>query len=522
MASAKAQADQPAATNRPSIPMNSATQLGGSTPPSSTRPISVPTSISLQSPAFSSQNGAAPHFSQFSASTTEILERLRANAGNAAGTPAFEAKKAEVLQSYVTSDKLPTPPPIANSGRRGGRSGVRATPSALKTEISGATPSPTTAATPSSARGSGRGRGRGRGGSRGGKRKRADSMESDNDSDISSSYTPLPTRTKSGRSVNKPVTFVPTLPEPAPGVKRRRSTKTILLAQCKVCHRGTDPGNNRIVFCDVCSTAYHQYCHNPPIENEVVTVLEKEWLCGPCERSKRSVIEGTQGLTTGEGLTIEQKRAYLSTLPQARLIPLLLHATIRHPELPIFPPNVRDLLPENIPMTISQPAVLSTRQPQLASTAQQVTSPPNGINSTTGTPRSQHITTDSSDMDPAEAQLLGEIRRSHQHSTFTTNPSSNPPNSQPQSKPNTTNTINNNNNITNTNIQPPALDTLDTYSDGYDTDPPAHYPKAGNGLARTLRPESEDLQWLVDDNFEVFSHGWRGDGTGVGADSTVL
>lgn len=57
--------------------------------------------------------------------------------------------------------------------------------------------------------------------------------------------------------------------------------------------------------------------------------------------------------------------------------------------------------------------------------------------------------------------------------------------------------------------------------DGYDTDPPAHYPKAGHGLARTLRPESEDLNWLVDDNFEVFSHGWKGDGTGMGADGTL-
>lgn len=57
--------------------------------------------------------------------------------------------------------------------------------------------------------------------------------------------------------------------------------------------------------------------------------------------------------------------------------------------------------------------------------------------------------------------------------------------------------------------------------DGYDTDPPAHYPKAGQGLARTLRPESEDLNWLVDDNFEVFSHSWKGDGTGVGADGTL-
>jgi len=108
--------------------------------------------------------------------------------------------------------------------------------------------------------------------------------------------------------VNKPVAFVPTIPEPTTSVKRRRSTKTILAAQCKICHRGTDPSNNRIVFCDVCTTAYHQYCHDPPIDNEVVNVLEKEWLCGPCERSKQSVIEGTDGLVAAEGLSIDQVR----------------------------------------------------------------------------------------------------------------------------------------------------------------------------------------------------------------------
>jgi hypothetical protein len=128
------------------------------------------------------------------------------------------------------------------------------------------------------------------------------------DSDISSSYTPLPTRTKSGRNVHKPVAFVPTIPEPTPGVKRRRSTKTILAAQCKTCHRGTETGNNRIVFCDICSTPYHQYCHNPPIDEDVVTVLEKEWLCGPCQRSKQTVVEGTEDLVSGEALSIEEVR----------------------------------------------------------------------------------------------------------------------------------------------------------------------------------------------------------------------
>ncbi|KAF2191347.1 hypothetical protein K469DRAFT_622924 [Zopfia rhizophila CBS 207.26] len=501
-------------TNRLLNPVNNTTpnlSASNPTPQSSTQPSTVPPSAatrpwSSQSPIFANNN-TAPNFPQFSASTEEILKRVSANASHAAGTAAFEAKKAEILQTFMTSDKLPTPPPIPNSGRRGGRGGGRVgTPSQLKSEVSGIGGTPGASSTPGSGRGSGRGRGRGRGGGKGGKRKRAESVESENDSDISSSYTPLPTRTKSGRNVNKPIAFVPTLPEPAAGVKRRRSTKVrIEAAQCKICHRGTDPGNNRIVFCDVCNTAYHQYCHDPPIDNEVVNVLEKEWLCGPCERSKQSVVEGMDGLTAGDGLSIEEKRAYLSTLSQVRLISLLLHSTIRHPELPIFPPNVRDLVPDSITNTTAQPPT-SNPPPQPPtpqnSRPQHVPSPTNGMGSTGGTPRSQHIATDSSEMDPAEAQLLGEIRSSHQ--THLTSP--------PQTHSYTTSSPKP--------VAPaPSEQQIGQYDDGYDTDPPAHYPKAGHGLARTMRPESEDLQWLVDDNFEVFSHEWKGDGTGVGADA---
>ncbi|KAH9877588.1 hypothetical protein IAQ61_002955 [Plenodomus lingam] len=203
------------------------------TPPTTTPP--VPTSASTAAASGSS-------FPQFSASTAAILERLQGNGGHASRHAALEAKRAEILQKYVTSDKLPTPPPMPTTGRRG-RGGRVGTPSGLKTE---------------------------------------ESDHDDDDSDMSSSHTPLPTRTKSGRSIHKPVVFVPTIPEPAQGVKRRRSTKTMLAAKCKTCHRETDPSNNRIVFCDACSTAYHQYCHTPPIDNEVVTVLEKEWLCSTC------------------------------------------------------------------------------------------------------------------------------------------------------------------------------------------------------------------------------------------------
>ncbi|KAH6872399.1 hypothetical protein BKA58DRAFT_144888 [Alternaria rosae] len=454
----------------------------------------TPTAWSSQMSTFPTNSGAAggPNFAQYSASTAAILERLQGKNGHAAGSAAFEAKRAEILQSYVTSDKLPTPPPAASTGRRG-RGGRVSTPSGLKTEV-GASPSG-----PSSGRGSGRGRGRARGrgrggrGGRGGKRKRSESDEESNndndDSDVSDSYTPLPTQTKSGRSVNKPVTFVPVIPEPAKGVKRRKSTKTLLAAKCKTCHRETDPSNNRIVFCDACSTAYHQYCHNPPIDNEVVTVLEKEWLCGPCIRAKQTVVEGAQDLIAAEDLTIDEKRAYFNTLPQHQLVGLLLTATIRHPELPIFPPNVKSLIPETaaIKSETPQQQPLTTQhytnyQPPPSFNLGQISSTPNGHATTSHTP--QFSSHSHSEMDAAEAQLLGES--SHQPRT--------------------------------------TIDLAGNQyeeDDGYDTDPPAHYPKAGNGLARTLRPESEDLNWLVDDNFEVFSHSYQGDGTGLGADGTL-
>jgi hypothetical protein len=58
------------------------------------------------------------------------------------------------------------------------------------------------------------------------------------------------------------------------------------------------------------------------------------------------------------------------------------------------------------------------------------------------------------------------------------------------------------NNMGNTSQEPQPLP--ENHYDGYETDPPAHYPKPGNGLARTLPPETEDMPWLLDDNFDVF------------------
>lgn len=197
-----------------------------------------------------------------------------------------------------------------------------------------------------------------------------------------------------------------------------------------------------------------------------------------------------------------QKRAYFSTLPQQQLVGLLLTATIRHPELPVFPPNVRNLI-SDASKTKAQPdnqeQQQQQQQPEQKQQQEQETPPapqtntqyqtvpaipqPSTTSSANGDtlPFSSHA---QSELGSAETPMFGES--SHQSRT----------------------------------TMDLAGNQYDE-DDGYDTDPPAHYPKAGNGLARTLRPESEDLNWLVDDNFEVFSHGWKGDGTGMGADGSL-
>lgn len=138
----------------------------------STTPMPAASSSQMASSPANAGTTVGPSFPQYSASTAAILERLQGKSSHAAGSAAFEAKRAEILQSYVTSDKLPTPPPAMAAGRKG-RGGKVNTPSGLKTEV-GASPTPT-----SSGRASNKGRGRGRGGrgGRGGKRKRSDSDE---------------------------------------------------------------------------------------------------------------------------------------------------------------------------------------------------------------------------------------------------------------------------------------------------------------------------------------------------------
>ncbi|TKA72383.1 hypothetical protein B0A49_03420 [Cryomyces minteri] len=446
-------------------------------------------------PKLPNPNGNSFAVPQFSASTEEILKRVNANATANAGTQGWEAAREQVLKSMRTSNSMPTPPPIPSTSKRGRGGSKLASPAAPAPAAVAAataaveadpavtanmTPAPAIARTTGSVRGRGSGRGRGRGGGRGGKRKRAESADSDNDSDISSSYTPLPTKTKSGRNVTKPTTFTPPLPSPSSAPKKRRpyNKRNIEATVCKTCQRGHSPASNMIVFCDGCNTPYHQFCHHPPIEKEVVTVAEKEWFCGACTLSRESANLDVTDLVSGEGLSVERKRAYLSNLSRPTLVSLLLHATTLDPKLPVFTPKARSLVSAASEFNPSNAPLIPT--PLVTQSSTSATAP--------------HISALNSHSLPVTRSPLTAAQRSTAAPTSSTSdPPATPATSaliqQPPRSP----------------TPPPAAEDPEPY-DGYDTDPPAHYPKPGHGLARQMRPESEDLQWLVDDNFEVFSH----------------
>lgn len=260
---------------------------------------------------------------QVSASTEEIVKRVTANAGNvAAGTPGWEVAKAQLVKDMATSDKFPTdtPPRDASApkrGNRGGRGGKRGNLAAKgaangdesQTTAGGSAQLPTPGST-GRGRGGGRprGRGRGRGGGRGGKRKRED--DDDGDSDSSEEVLiPMTTMTKSGRSIQKPTAFVPPPPASPTTHKRRRTyRRNPESAVCKICLRGTSPASNMIVFCDGCNTAYHRYCHHPPIDQSVIDDVDKEWFCKSCEKERLMLVPESEiaSFVSADGVSVEE------------------------------------------------------------------------------------------------------------------------------------------------------------------------------------------------------------------------
>lgn len=239
-----------------------------------------------------------------------------------------------------TTPQMDTPPQYVTPPSRpirGVKSGARRArggrPPKVKVEPPDNGETPLVITTPVERRGSARGRARGarinRGGrprgsraggssSRGVKRKREEEDEKD-DSDVSEIITPLPTQSRSGRKITHANTFSPIVidleekrkpsvsaknikptitiaesPEPTSRKGRKRASKPGEASVCKNCGRGHSPATNMIVFCDGCNGPWHQFCHDPPISQDVISVEEREWFCADCQiqREEKAHVEG--------------------------------------------------------------------------------------------------------------------------------------------------------------------------------------------------------------------------------------
>ncbi|KAH0344150.1 hypothetical protein KCU83_g8440, partial [Aureobasidium melanogenum] len=367
--------DNPPVTNAPSL---DTAQSNAPPPVDSTQPSSLNASAT-DAPADATSSISAPidHITaqpetkSFSTATEQTIERLPStNLSAGYSTQAWEAARNAVLKNMTTSTSLGTElrlkeddmdtsidatTPVVRGGRgrnRGGRPRGSRGRGRGRGALAGTDMSPLSAAAetpPSTGRGRGRGRGgrpRGRGG-RGGRKPLAEGIKihevsSDSDDDLfdDAENTPLATTSRSGRAITKPTTFVPVIPSPTSGTKRKRNwgRRNPELAVCKQCLRPHSPATNMIVFCDGCNTPYHRYCHYPPISQEVVDVPDMEWFCSDCTVRPPPEVD-IDSFMSGGDLMDHQKREVLMLLPTNALVELLLRADQSNPELALFPPG---------------------------------------------------------------------------------------------------------------------------------------------------------------------------------------
>ncbi|CAG8784931.1 19321_t:CDS:2 [Cetraspora pellucida] len=258
---------------------------------------------------------------------------------------------------------------------------------------------------------------------------------------VSSDFDDLP-KTKYGRKVHKPVLFTPDVKKSSnenrnkSTNKRQRNINTSRASTngdqdttddivCTICRDGRSPKNNRIVLCDKCDIPYHQQCHKPPIESRVVEIPDAEWMCAKCEevlrgRKRRkvdslSISSGSISVSSdifrgssGNGLTEEQKVAYLSSLPQRVLIDLILIAEKLHPDLPLYPADIKEKIANNThTITSTSNQILSLVDDRQASVSNPVSLQPPDSQVPIPTPVSQSFVVDATDSSRAHLPAVG-------------------------------------------------------------------------------------------------------------------
>ncbi|KKZ62566.1 hypothetical protein EMCG_02973 [[Emmonsia] crescens] len=338
----------------------------------------------------------------------------------------------------------------------------------------------------------------------------------DSSSDESSDEaTPVTTQTKSGRQIHRPTVFYPVLPVTGSGSptgpdassssqprKRRRVYRKgkEMNVTCKRCERGHSPAGNMIVFCDDCNRPWHQFCHDPPIEKEVISVKELEWFCKECRPPGDALSDemtppsNTQQVSTnridtsnylpilpsetkvgGAQFSLEQKRGYLCSLSHSHLVNILLNISCSTPDFPIFPENLPDLPSSTLLQLTPQPPQPPTVQPSTSDKPPLISGKSTTSVSTLATQNS--LTTPQSsvaghpNLTPAAADL----------STISEESSLHPKND-----------------------DVPSDDDEYIYIEDHRL-----YPRAGNGFR--LPPDSEDLDMLLEDPAcTTFSHSLHG------------
>ncbi|KAM5473485.1 hypothetical protein MauCBS54593_002280 [Microsporum audouinii] len=206
----------------------------------------------------------------------------------------------------------------------------------------------------------------------------------DSDSDESSDAQLTTTQTKSGRQIHRPTMFTPEQnqpksaspdasqqqQQPPPPRKRRRVYRKGKEANvvCLRCDRGHSPKCNAIVFCDECNAPWHQFCHDPPIGEDVISVKKMEWFCRECRPVDAPLDPALQAneqlgftrlhpstspsmltsapqtpLLGSSQFSKAEKKSYLSSLSHAALVNLLVNISESRPDIPIFPANLNEL-----------------------------------------------------------------------------------------------------------------------------------------------------------------------------------
>lgn len=270
----------------------------------STTPAAPPSAAANPSPAPASRSSSpyvsdgsrkfsSPYTPQFSPATQMILKRMRGESGGlnsalASATapdaprpnfprPVYESVRERIIASMTSGNTMSLPAPPSSSSSITASTTLRLPVKPVLT--SGSNGRPAAAG--------------------GQKRKRAygDGDTSDVSSPAEGSdygegikkakpkQAATPQITQSGRRILKPDTYDPAAEDNAKK-NARLGKRTTEQALCKKCTRMHSPATNQMVFCDGCNDPWHQRCHDPWIDDEIIKDQSLKWYCVICQAKR--------------------------------------------------------------------------------------------------------------------------------------------------------------------------------------------------------------------------------------------